>query len=93
MVYLLLSFITATRTTDWMLHLSAVRAMLPWYFAYDRINYSIYMSTYWLEMICLDDTHLGKIRNISLNMILLNVWINQGRKTWSTLGKQNCTFS
>lgn len=60
MVQLLLTFIRATRTTNWMLHLSAVRAMLPWYFAYDRINYARYMSAYWLEMICLDETHPGK---------------------------------
>ena len=66
MVYLLLSFIRATRTTDWILHLSTVRAMLPWYFAYDPINYARYMSTYWLEMICLDDTHPGKVMNVNM---------------------------
>ena len=56
----------ATQTTDWMLHLSTVRAMLPWYFAYDRINYARYMSTYWPEMICLDKTHPGKVMNMNM---------------------------
>jgi predicted DNA-binding ribbon-helix-helix protein len=40
MVGNLLSFLRATRTSDWLLHLDAVRLMIPWFFAYDRINYS-----------------------------------------------------
>ena len=70
MVQLLLTFIRATRTTDWKLHLSAVRAMLPWYFAYDCINYARYMSAYWLEMMCLDETHPGKEITYSYSMTL-----------------------
>lgn len=40
MVYILMAFIRATRTSNWDLHLAALRAMLPWMFAYDRTNYS-----------------------------------------------------
>lgn len=41
MVDLLLQFIKAERTANWNLHLSAVAAMTPYFFAMDRHNYSI----------------------------------------------------
>lgn len=40
MVRTLLRFITATRESDWLSHLSSLRDMLPWFFAYDRVNYA-----------------------------------------------------
>lgn len=40
MVSLLLSFIRATRTSNWNLHLASLRQMLPYFFAYDRNNYA-----------------------------------------------------
>lgn len=40
MVHTLLSFIRATRTSNWELHLSSLEDMLPWMFAYDRTNYA-----------------------------------------------------
>ena len=57
MVQLLLLFIRATRTSDWRLHLSALRSMIPWFFATDRVNYARYAPCYWLEMTLLDKTH------------------------------------
>ena len=57
MVQLLLLFIRATRTSNWNLHLSALRSMIPWFFATDRVNYSRYSSCYWLQMSCLPSTH------------------------------------
>lgn len=39
-VELLLTFIRATRESNWELHLWTVRQMIPWYFAYDRMNYA-----------------------------------------------------
>ena len=59
MVETLLSFIRATRTGDWNLHLASVRQMLPWFFAYDRVNYARYLTVYWLEMLNLGKTHLA----------------------------------
>ena len=59
MVQTLLVFIRATRENDWELHLSAVRSMLPWFFATDRVNYARYGSIYWLEMISMNSTHPG----------------------------------
>ena len=57
MVQLLLLYIRATRTSDWKLHLSSLRSMIPWFFATDRVNYSRYAPCYWLEMTCLEKTH------------------------------------
>ena len=59
MIQLLLLFIRGTRANDWDLHLSSVRSMLPWFFAYDCINYQQYLMAYWLEMIVLDYSHPG----------------------------------
>ena len=50
MVQLLLLFLRGTREDNWYLHLSAIRSMLPWFFAYDRVNYQRYLTAYWLEM-------------------------------------------
>ena len=47
----------ATRTGNWELHVSAVRNILPWMFAYDRPNYARYLSAYYLEMCDLPQTH------------------------------------
>ena len=56
---LLMKFIRATRESDWNLHLSSLRSMLPFFFAANRVNYSRYATAYWLEMITLDKTHPG----------------------------------
>ena len=42
MVEILLGLLRASREGDWKLHLSCVRNMVPWCFAYDNINYSRY---------------------------------------------------
>ncbi|KAJ8021223.1 hypothetical protein HOLleu_38359 [Holothuria leucospilota] len=57
MVQLLLHFIRATREGNWELHLSSTRSMIPWYFAYDRVNYARYLPAYWLEMCSLQKDH------------------------------------
>jgi len=53
----ILLFIRATREGNWHLHLAAVRALLPWIFAYDRTNYSRYLPVYWFEMSQLPTSH------------------------------------
>ena len=50
MVNILLQLIHASRTGNWALHLQSVGRMLQWMFAYDRQNYSCYMTLYWCEM-------------------------------------------
>lgn len=46
MVGLLLRFNHATREGDWQLHLACVRAMIPYMFAYDQVNYARYLPVY-----------------------------------------------
>ena len=56
MVDILLGLIRASREGDWMLHLASVRAMIPWCFAYDRLNYARYLP-YYAHMSQLPTTH------------------------------------
>lgn len=53
----LLRFIRATRKGDWKLHLEATEEMIPWFFAYDRVNYARYLPVYLLEILNLSVTH------------------------------------
>ena len=47
----------ASREGDWNLHLSSIRNLIPWCFAYDNINYARYLSSYLSEMSHLEDEH------------------------------------
>ena len=49
--------IRLSREGNWRLHLYAIRAILPWCFAYDKINYSRYLSVYYAEMTRLATDH------------------------------------
>ena len=53
----LLYLVRSSREGNWILHLYAIRAVLPWCFAYDRINYSHYLSVYYAEMTKLSIDH------------------------------------
>lgn len=46
----LLGLIRASREGDWLLHMSSVSQMIPWCFAYDKVNYSRYLSVYYGTM-------------------------------------------
>ena len=61
MVQVLLMFLRGTRENDWNLHIFAVRSMLPWFFVTDRVHYARYGTIYWLEMLCLETSHPGKV--------------------------------
>ena len=50
MVQSLLLFLRATREGDWKLHLASLRQTLPWFCAYDIVNYARYLSAYISEM-------------------------------------------
>ena len=43
MVEVLLGLLRASREGNWELHLSCIRKMVPWCFAYDNINYARYV--------------------------------------------------
>ena len=65
MVSLLLIFLRATRESDWNLHVAVLRLMMPWYFAYDRTNYSRYLPAYWMEMVDLPESHPSLYHELS----------------------------
>ena len=52
-----LSFIKAKRTGNWELHLSATKAMTPYFFAMDRTNYSRWLPVYLVDMQTIDSVH------------------------------------
>ena len=57
MVATLLSLIRPTRKGNWELHLECIKAVLPWFFAYDHTNYARYLPVYLVHMLELPDTH------------------------------------
>ena len=57
MIEVMLGLLRASREGNWELHLSSVRQMIPWCFAYDKINYARYLSSYLLEMSHLEKDH------------------------------------
>ena len=59
MVDIVLGLIRAARLGNWDLHLQSVRAMIPWLFAYDRVNYARYLPYYYASMTRLDITNPG----------------------------------
>ena len=57
MVTVLLGLLRASREGYWDLHVACIRYMLPWCFAYDKINHARYLSVYYAEMSLLYETH------------------------------------
>lgn len=57
MVDILLGLVRAAREGDWTLHLNSIRAMIPWVFAYDKLNYARYLPVYYAQMMQLSNTH------------------------------------
>ena len=57
MVQLLLQFIKAERTGNWLQHLSATAAMTPHFFSMDLPNYSRWLLVYLADMNQLSETH------------------------------------
>lgn len=53
----LLGLIRASREGNWILHLNAIRKMIPWCFAYDKVNYSRYLPVYYAEMMNLSSDY------------------------------------
>ena len=53
----LLRLLRASREGNWKLHLASVRAMIPWCFAYNNVNYATYLPAYLAEMSNLHNEH------------------------------------
>ena len=47
---ILLALLRASREGDWMHHLAAIRQMIPWCFAYDKLNYARFLPYYYATM-------------------------------------------
>lgn len=47
---ILLNLLRASREGNWILHLFAIRSMIPWCFAYDKFNYARYLPVYYAQM-------------------------------------------
>ena len=43
---MVLGLLRASREGNWDLHLTAIRMMIPWCFAYDKVNYARYLTPY-----------------------------------------------
>lgn len=56
MVQILLDYIKSTRMGDWDLHLCSMERMLPWFHAYDRINYARHFTYCWATLKELPET-------------------------------------
>ena len=48
---ILLSLLRPSCEENWILHLLAVRLMIPWCFSYDKVNYARYMPVYYEQML------------------------------------------
>ena len=59
MVDILFTFTRALRVGNWESYLCATRKMLPWFFAYDKPNYSCFGTKYLADMLDLPRTHPG----------------------------------
>ena len=56
MVEIILGLLRSSREGDFLLHLASIRAMIPWRFSYDRLNYARYLPIYYAQMsnLCID---------------------------------------
>ena len=55
MVEILFNLIYATRAGNWYLYVESVRSTLPWFFAYDRTNYSRYLTVHHQDLLSLEE--------------------------------------
>ena len=59
------NFVHATQIGDWTLHLQSAAEMVPWYFAYDHLNYARYLPVYIYDMLALPDKHPSVAEHIA----------------------------
>ena len=57
MVDILFGLLRASREGNWPLHLFSIRKMIPWCFAYDKLNYARFLSIYYAQMLELPTNH------------------------------------
>ena len=57
LVDVLLALIRASREGNWHLHFLDIREMIPWCFAYNKVNYARYLPAYYAQMISQENYH------------------------------------
>ena len=57
MVEVRLNIIYAIRSGNWNLYKESIHRALPWFFAYDRHNYSKYLTMHYHELLHLEHSH------------------------------------
>ena len=62
---ILLGLLRASREGNWQLHLCAIRKLIPWCFAYDRLNYARYLHAYFAQMTNLQTDHPQKYEHFA----------------------------
>ena len=62
MIEILLDFIRAERSGNWMQHVEAFTAMLPWFTIYDHTNYARWGPVYLADMKLIEKTTKGPCR-------------------------------
>ena len=72
MVQILLDYIKSTRNANWDLHLSSMECMLPWFHAYDRVNYARHFTYCWTALNNLAETNPRCMLNSKRVTLLLN---------------------
>ena len=55
--HVILGLLCASREGNWNLHINGIRALIPWCFAYDKVNYARYLSAYFAQMTNLPETN------------------------------------
>ena len=53
----LLRLLRASHEGNWNLHLNAIRSLITWCFAYDKVNYARYLSAYYAQMTTVPETY------------------------------------
>ena len=46
----MLGFLHASREGNWNLHLHSIKMMIPWCFAYDKVNYARFLTPFFAQM-------------------------------------------
>ena len=72
MVQILLDYIKSTRNGNWDLYISSMERMLPWFHAYDRVNYAQHFRYCWAALNNLAETSPKMYAEFQEVTLLLN---------------------
>ena len=65
---------------NWDLHLNAIRSLIPWCFASDKVNYARYLTVYYDEMLALPESkpevYQALLDSFQFNYLVSTLWMN-----------------